>query len=263
MVPKIILVPVTILVTALTAFLSACQPAAAPNSLRSGTSSASLPNPASVYCEQNGGKLELRQDASAGVAGICVFPDGSECDEWAYFRGECAPASASATASPTSVPMENAPVEPVEEQPAGGWQLYRNDDQGYRFEYPPDTLIKTGDDPLNSLTISGIEGGSEFWPQITVSHPASRDDFRPPEGTSLEEWLASHNLMPDERQPDLTIAGTTAVHIRHDRSPQSYAFDRYYFIHAGQLYEVVIGHVGDHEDWPVYNRFLESFQFID
>lgn len=54
---------------------------------------ANLPNPASVYCEQNGGKLDLRQDSSGGVAGICVFPDGSECDEWAYFRGECKPDS--------------------------------------------------------------------------------------------------------------------------------------------------------------------------
>ena len=55
------------------------------------TPDANLPNPASVYCEQNGGKLEFRQDASGGVAGICIFPDGSECDEWAYYRGECKP----------------------------------------------------------------------------------------------------------------------------------------------------------------------------
>ena len=36
-------------------------------------------------------KLEFRQDESGGVAGICTFPDGSECDEWAYFRKECQP----------------------------------------------------------------------------------------------------------------------------------------------------------------------------
>ena len=23
------------------------------------------------------------------VASVCVFDDGSECEEWAYFRGEC------------------------------------------------------------------------------------------------------------------------------------------------------------------------------
>ncbi|MGD9048525.1 MAG: DUF333 domain-containing protein [Anaerolineae bacterium] len=49
-----------------------------------------LPNPASVFCEEQGYKLELRTDAS-GTAGYCIFPDGSECEEWAFFRGECAP----------------------------------------------------------------------------------------------------------------------------------------------------------------------------
>jgi putative hemolysin len=62
------------------------------------TQQTGMANPASVYCEQNGGSLELRQDASGGVAGMCTFPDGSECDEWAYFRGECKPGGTSTTA---------------------------------------------------------------------------------------------------------------------------------------------------------------------
>ena len=52
---------------------------------------ANMPNPASVYCEQNGNKLEIRTAADGSQNGICVFPDGSTCDEWAYFRGECGP----------------------------------------------------------------------------------------------------------------------------------------------------------------------------
>jgi putative hemolysin len=50
---------------------------------------AGMPNPASVYCTQNGNKLEIRTAADGSQNGICVFPDGSTCDEWAYFRGEC------------------------------------------------------------------------------------------------------------------------------------------------------------------------------
>jgi putative hemolysin len=49
----------------------------------------SMPNPASVYCEQNGNKHEIRIAADGNQNGICIFPDGSTCDEWAYFRGEC------------------------------------------------------------------------------------------------------------------------------------------------------------------------------
>ncbi len=48
-----------------------------------------LPNPASAYCEQRGYKLELRTADDGSQTGICIFPDGTECDEWAYFRGEC------------------------------------------------------------------------------------------------------------------------------------------------------------------------------
>lgn len=53
--------------------------------------SASLPNPASAYCTAQGGNLEIRTDADGAQSGVCVFADGSECEEWAYFRGECAP----------------------------------------------------------------------------------------------------------------------------------------------------------------------------
>lgn len=50
-----------------------------------------LANPASVYCEEQGGTLEIRTDADGGQVGYCLFEDGSECEEWAYYRGECQP----------------------------------------------------------------------------------------------------------------------------------------------------------------------------
>ncbi len=50
---------------------------------------ANMPNPASLYCEQNGNKLEIQTASDGSQSGVCVFPDGSTCDEWAYYRGEC------------------------------------------------------------------------------------------------------------------------------------------------------------------------------
>ncbi len=46
-------------------------------------------NPASIFCQDQGGKVEIRDDASGGQVGICIFADGSECEEWALFRGDC------------------------------------------------------------------------------------------------------------------------------------------------------------------------------
>lgn len=49
-----------------------------------------MANPASVYCEEQGGALEIREE-NGGQGGYCIFEDGSECEEWEYYRGECTP----------------------------------------------------------------------------------------------------------------------------------------------------------------------------
>jgi len=55
------------------------------------TNQPGIPNPASIYCQDQGGKLEIRKDIVGNETGFCVFTDGSECEEWAYFRHECSP----------------------------------------------------------------------------------------------------------------------------------------------------------------------------
>ncbi len=48
-----------------------------------------LPNPASQFCVEKGYELEIRTKPDGSQTGYCIFPDGSECEEWAYYRGEC------------------------------------------------------------------------------------------------------------------------------------------------------------------------------
>ncbi|MCD6086313.1 DUF333 domain-containing protein [bacterium] len=49
-----------------------------------------MPNPAAVYCKDLGYKYEIREDPKTkGQYGVCIFPDGSKCNAWAFYRGEC------------------------------------------------------------------------------------------------------------------------------------------------------------------------------
>jgi putative hemolysin len=217
---------------------------------------ANLPNPASVYCEQQGYRLEIRTAADGSQSGVCIFSDGSECDEWAYFRGECQPGAVQST----PVLSEPTPAAP-DELASDGCKIYRDTELGYSFHYPADASLVSNDDPLHGLTIVGPVKDNVAWPAISISHPRDREEYRPPENADLLQWLTDHYLVGDERAPDVQIAGTTAIHFRHERSPQSYAYDRYYFVKSGQLYMIVIGHDGDQEDWDFYNHFLESIQF--
>src|SRR4030067_3150003 len=85
------LIACTVAVLAIIGYFSVTQ--ATSDSTATDIPQVNMPNPASVYCEQNGNKLEIQTASDGSQNGICVFPDGSECDEWAYFRGECGPAA--------------------------------------------------------------------------------------------------------------------------------------------------------------------------
>jgi len=57
---------------------------------------AQLANPASVYCEEQGGTVQVIETDN-GQVGMCVFDNGRECEEWAFYRGECVPGVEPAT----------------------------------------------------------------------------------------------------------------------------------------------------------------------
>ena len=68
-----------------------------------------LPNPASVYCTEQGYELTIVENA-AGQVGMCGFPDGTECEEWSFYRGECGQEWATATVSAQQAgTMRNCP----------------------------------------------------------------------------------------------------------------------------------------------------------
>ncbi len=68
------------------------QPCAETNQNQNTNDNVGIANPASVKCEQDSGQLNIIEDAGGFIGnqlGICNFPDGSKCEEWAYFRNEC------------------------------------------------------------------------------------------------------------------------------------------------------------------------------
>lgn len=52
---------------------------------------AGIPNPASVNCIKEGGTLKIETAKDGGQVGICTFPNGKQCEEWALMRKECSP----------------------------------------------------------------------------------------------------------------------------------------------------------------------------
>ncbi|MFH0819702.1 MAG: DUF333 domain-containing protein [bacterium] len=79
--------------------------------------STQIANPASVYCEQNGGKSEILKNENSEPKGFCIFPDGVVCEEWQNYRGECR-------------------LRDVKKVDTTNWKLYRSDKYGFEFRYP-------------------------------------------------------------------------------------------------------------------------------
>jgi putative hemolysin len=115
----------TIILIALTA-CTALQ-VQAPEPTATDIPQAGIPNPASVYCEQQGNKHEIQMASDGSQPGICTFPDGNTCEEWAYYRGECGPATQE---SPTPAPT----VETDTEEIADWWGVIKSTEPGAQYD---------------------------------------------------------------------------------------------------------------------------------
>ncbi|MDH4222992.1 MAG: right-handed parallel beta-helix repeat-containing protein [candidate division Zixibacteria bacterium] len=47
-----------------------------------------MANPATVYCIEMGYEYKIT-DGPSGQSGVCIFPDGSQCDGWDFLNGKC------------------------------------------------------------------------------------------------------------------------------------------------------------------------------
>lgn len=65
-------------------------PSTAPAAASAPATASGAANPASTNCVAKGGRVVIIE-TPLGQSGVCVFPDGSRCEEWRFFRGECAP----------------------------------------------------------------------------------------------------------------------------------------------------------------------------
>lgn len=48
-----------------------------------------MANPASIYCIERKGDLEIRVAEDGNQVTYCVFDNQKECEVWAFFRKEC------------------------------------------------------------------------------------------------------------------------------------------------------------------------------
>jgi putative hemolysin len=69
--------------------LVACGSDAVPSDT---TTNVEMANPASVFCVERGGTVEIVDEAD-GQVGYCNLPDGSRVEEWEFFRAENPPPS--------------------------------------------------------------------------------------------------------------------------------------------------------------------------
>lgn len=134
-----------------------------------------MPNPASVFCQEQGYQSEIRTAEDGSQSGVCIFTDGSECEEWAYFRGECSPAAHSVeTPSPTEIPTA-MPLNPADYQ---GWWTYTHPIYNFSIMLPEEWVVEevTTNNPLMNHAVNLHP--KEIAPDVVAGRENIRMTFR-------------------------------------------------------------------------------------
>jgi putative hemolysin len=84
---KILTLCILTIIIATALFLTACSTTGPKNV--DNTNKTQIANPASKFCIDNNGTLEIRTAQDGSQTGYCIFSNGQECEEWKFMRGEC------------------------------------------------------------------------------------------------------------------------------------------------------------------------------
>ena len=121
-----------------------------------------MPNPAAVYCQSQGYRLEIRKDPrTGGEVGYCVFPDGTSCEEWAFYRGEC---RYEPKPKPQPTPAPTPAPDPLPPQALYSCDPPAPADQGVILDYQPKAA------PPAAVY---FQGAFVSWPQFEATFPAT------------------------------------------------------------------------------------------
>ncbi|MDP2797988.1 MAG: DUF333 domain-containing protein [Methanoregula sp.] len=159
---------------ALLVFAAGCtQQTATPPATTPAT--AGMPNPASVYCGQTGGILEIKKDAAGGEYGMCTLKNGTSCEEWALFRGEgCKPGMTAAVTTTvaegkkmvTFTETDNGKIANIMQGTRFAVQLQENLTTGYMWNATVSSgLVIQSSDFSQTPAAAGLvgSGGTRTW----------------------------------------------------------------------------------------------------
>ena len=164
-----------------------------------------MANPASEYCLDQGYALEIITAEDGSQSGVCNFPDGSSCDEWAYFRGECLPASDGSGsndgndggATPTSA-SEGLPSLPtINPEEYATWLTYTHPVYGFSFKLPEDWIVRedTGGGMLSGHLLTLLPETEGNGMNIRLTFRESGDDtLLWPTGVGEGEFIAQGTM---------------------------------------------------------------------
>ena len=146
--------------------VSGCTPTAAqaiePPAVTPTGEASDVANPAAAFCEAQGYDYEIREAADGGQTGVCVAEDGSECEAWAFQRGECSLDPVDGRADDADDADDASPADGPAESPT-----YTNADYGFAFSYPPEWTLT--EDPGGYEVAGGMAS-----PSITLSRGTLR-----------------------------------------------------------------------------------------
>ena len=190
--------------------------------------SSQIANPASVYCGQMGGTLEIKTGA-AGQYGMCTFANGTSCEEWALMNDKvCRPgveaaattAPSAGMANPASVACVNAGGRLEIKKDTGGgeygmctftngtsceeWALFRKEGCKSGVEAAATTVPSAG--MANPASVACVNAGGK----LEIKKDATGGEYGMctfANGTSCEEWALFNDKVC---KPGVAAAATTA-----------------------------------------------------